>query len=492
MFCILYSLTDFILCYGNQEDVEFSHIAGAIHLQTPASGGKRTIADYINLARRHEIGILVITDHDTQKYEYGLWPLRWLIKKTVDEPSVFRYGLEKYFAVLSQAHSISDDVLIIDGVESTPFYYWSGSYFKDNLTINDRGKHILVIGLNDIEAYKNLPLIGNGKSRFNQYQSNQGYAPYQDLIDYVRKKGGLTFWAHPEARQSLRKGNISVNTLPYPESLKATTNYTGFGVLWEGYQQIGLPGGYWDEVLREYSEGRRDKPVWAIGELDDYGDKEIDKVLTIFLLPKGKEKSYLAAIDALRTGKTYTILKAKDSPPMMLEEFFVYPVRSKSRLGGTAVPTLSERTSNGAYSGEELVTSSTPRIRVKISYKSTLFGQSSLLIGAGGRPAEAGQTPAPLSRLVSALASLKRERSGEAERALERGERLRREGKRIMATLKIIRMGKVIKEVNQPLPLSVDFKDDYIPRKGERICYRIEVTDEKGGKLISNPIFIRF
>src|SRR3989339_906785 len=404
-------------------DNPFHHIAGSIHLQTPVSGGKRTFNDYLQLARQNEIGILIVTDHDTQKSQYGLWPLRGLIKKTVDESSVFKYGLENYFKLIQQANSLAKDIIIIDGVESMPFYYWSGSYFRNTLALNDRGKHMLIIGMNDVNAYKELHLIGNGKSRFNQYDGPQGYAPYQDLIDYVNSKGGLCFWAHPEAKESKSIQKIIVNTLAYPECVKATTNYTGFGIFWEGYQKIGLPNGAWDEVLREYCDGKRAKPAWAIGETDDYGDKDLARLVTVFML---KEKSYKAALEALKTGKTYTVLKSTALPPLMLDDFCIY---------NTTQPNI-------AYSGEELMVSSTPTIRIKVSFKND---------------------------------------SNRTEKS-----------PKIKATLKVIRQGKVIKEINQALPITLSFKDDYKPKPGERIYYRLEVIDEKNGRLISNPIFVRF
>jgi len=406
-------------------DNPFHHIAAAIHLQTPISGGKRGLDDYIQLAKYYEIGILIITDHDNQRYEYGIWPFRWLIKKTFEETSIFKYGVENYFSLLRKVSSSSDNVLIIDGVESMPFYYWQGSYFSKDLSLNDRGKHLLVIGLNDINAYKNLPLIANDKSRFNQYNNSHGYAPYQDLIDYVNAKGGLIFWSHPEAKESKLIRHIKVNTLAYPEAIEATTNYTGFGIFWEGYQKIGLPNGIWDNVLKEYCDGRRKKPVWAIGELDDYGEKDINRLLTVLLL---KKKSYQTAIDALRTGKMYTVLKAQqqDYPPLMLDDFCLYNIAQQSI----------------AYSGDELVTSSTPIIKIRISQKDNKTNKNN-----GNKP---------------------------------------------MVTLKIIRQGTVIKEINQPLPLTLNFKDNYSPKHGERIYYRLEAIDEKMGKVISNPIFVKF
>jgi hypothetical protein len=158
------------------------------------------------------------------------------------------------------------------------------------------------------------------------------------------------------------------------------------------------------------------------------------RLVTVFML---KEKSYKAAVDALKTGKTYTVLKAKESPPLMLDDFCVY---------NTAQPNI-------AYSGDELVVSSTPArtdsqsggptIRIKVSFKN--------------------------------------------------GSNRTEKSPKIKATLKVIRQGKVIKEVNQALPITLNFKDEYKPTKsGERIHYRLEVIDEKNGRLISNPIFVKF
>ncbi|MFH1231335.1 MAG: hypothetical protein V1709_07560, partial [Planctomycetota bacterium] len=180
----------------------------------------------------------------------------------------------------------------------------------------------------------------------------------------------------------------------------------------------------------EYCDGRRSKPVWAIGELDDYGEKDISRLLTVLLL---KQKSYQTAIDALRNGKMYTVLKAQqqDYPHLMLDDFCLYNITPQSI----------------AYSGDELLTSSIPIIKIRISQKDNRNSSQSN----------------PRSNV-----------------------------NKTMATLKIIRQGIVIKEINQPLPLTFNFKDNYVPKHGERIYYRLEAIDEKGGRLISNPIFVRF
>ena len=49
-------------------------------------------------------------------------------------------------------------------------------------------------------------------SLFDQYSGDQGYLPYQELVDYVGDKGGMIFWTHPEATagMNVRKGPITV------------------------------------------------------------------------------------------------------------------------------------------------------------------------------------------------------------------------------------------------------------------------------------------
>ena len=403
-------------------------LKGVIHLQTPISGGQRTVDEYIKLARQHNIDVLILTDHDTQRYEYGLWPFRWLTNRVVEQESVFQFGVTEYLRQIKEANQRQSDVLIIDGVESTPFYYWSGSPFKKNLSLNNRGQHMLVIGLKKSSHYQRLPLVANGYSKYDQYHGDQFDKPCQDLIDYVVARDGVVFWAHPEAKESKKIQGVNVNTLAYPTSLKRTVNYTGFSIFQEGYQKVGRPGGIWDEVLREYCRGLRKKPVWAIGELDDYGKKRLDSVLTIFLTSK---KDQSAIMEALRKGQMYVISTRKNKPVLRLVDFSV----SESGPSGRTV-----------FSGEELTCRNQPTINIKLSYQKV-----------DDRQGENNQAAAGV-------------------------------------TVKIIRNGRLIKELNQAMPLQVSFQDNTFKKNfspGDRTYYRLDVTDEIGGKLITNPIFVK-
>ena len=429
-------------------------VAGVIHLQTPVSGGKRTVNDYVSLARQNNIGIVCITDHDNQRYQYGLWPFRWLIKKTEERESVATFGIANYLTAINQANQSAWDVLVIDGLEVTPYYYWTGSYFKDSLTLNNRHKHLLVLGLNQGQYYQNLPTVANGKSRFSQYDNIQTYEPYQDLIDYVIKNNGLIYWAHPDANEYREIGGVKVHTLPYPEALEATVNYTGFAVLGEGYQKAGIPGGIWDKTLMEFCAGKRARPAWAIGELDDMGDKVLDGVQTVFLL---KNQSYQGVIEALRTGKNYTVTKSRGSSVLALNDFWI--------MANNKV----------AYSGELLTINPKSEIRNPKSPKPTIY----LKITAVNKDQKAISNPEPPAKTKD-------------KKTKDSALRNQQSAIKTMATVKIISQGRLVQEYNQALPAEIKYTPDISGLKpGQMTYYRLDIIDSNHGHLISNPIFIK-
>src|SRR3989338_1070717 len=177
------------------------------------------------------------------------------------------FGIEKYLNLINETNEKYKDVLVIAGVQTNPFYYWSGSFLKGTLALNNRNKDLLVIGLGNSDDYKNMPLVTNYKSRFDTYHNDKFTQPYQDLIDYVIARGGLIFWSHPEYEENTLIDGIRLITVPYHGDLIGTYNYTGFGVFWSGYEKIGKPTGIWDRILTEYCDGRRKAPIWVIGEL---------------------------------------------------------------------------------------------------------------------------------------------------------------------------------------------------------------------------------
>lgn len=162
-------------------------------------------------------------------------------------------------------------------------------------------------------------------SDFNPYRGNLGVAPYQASIEAVAARQGMTLWSLPEARdestQSLGAwGSVTIRTDPYPEALAQTQGYTGFGAIYPDTVTITRPGGLWDQILRDYAEGRRARPVWGFGEVAYHGPpKPLDEALTVFLVA---DRSRRAVLEALRTGQLYA-LRPLPGYHLVLDEFAI-------------------------------------------------------------------------------------------------------------------------------------------------------------------------
>lgn len=340
-------------------------VRGAMDIHSNISDGQYSLERITGLAKEKGISVLVFGDSALRKWEYGIWPLRNLIKKTYQENSVLRFGTENYVKKLTALEKESSGLVLIPGLEASPFFYWEGSPFSKNLALIDYYKQFLVIGLKP-NSYQNLPIVGNRRflyfsknalfclwpilliifglrllrkralgislivmgilfllnnlpfstSRFNVYQGYQGVKPYQDLIDYVNKKGGLIFWAHPEMFSQKRYFGIEFYTTPHPEDLLLTYDYTGFGVT-SGLKLTEI-GNIWDKILLEYIEGKRKNPVWIIGTAHYTGQKEkIDNPETLFFVKEAKQENVL---DALRQGRMYVRFNL-EAEPVVLREF---------------------------------------------------------------------------------------------------------------------------------------------------------------------------
>ncbi|MFT5369824.1 MAG: hypothetical protein ACI8V2_004802 [Candidatus Latescibacterota bacterium] len=285
------------------------------------------------------------------------------------ESSVSTFGADNYLSLLRDLDRKYSDMTVIAGVEAFPFYYWRENLLRGQITMVDGHKHLLAIGLEQPSDYENMPTLGEGFfraynlqsllslwpfalfifafkcylqskraerpalfkipaliflivgglfllnnypykfGRYDAYHGDQGPRPYQDFVDYVIGRGGLVFWAHPEASkdQTYAMGPLTVNMqteAPYKDMLEVY-NYTGFAAFFEGMKYIIPPGGIWDQVLTEYCFGQRARPIWAIAEGDVEGDG-FDPGLsqTVFLV---KEHTRKAMLTALRTGQIYAI-----------------------------------------------------------------------------------------------------------------------------------------------------------------------------------------
>ena len=449
---------------------EYLQLRGAVHIHSKFSTGRETIEEIANRAVEHGLDFLVISDDDLLKVEYGP-PLLRNLALGVDTTALFTSGtLDEYFAEIRRVDALYPNLIAIEGVESAPFYYWTVDLGKRLWTVHNWDKHLLAVGLDSLESYAKLPVIGGegvavwhwtsvlllwpllgllyalavgrGHPRavrwlvgvvsvlclvnnapfktalVDAYSGNLGAAPYQYYIDYVNDHGGLAFWAHPAARSPLRPRSLLgglVHTMTvtrsHPEDLLETRDYAGFAAISGEGMKFTEPGGIWDQVLAEYIEGKRRRPAWGYGEIDyhfDNAEDPIDDKLTVVLARQATRQDVL---EALRRGRTYAVWGGDEH--LALKRF--------SAATGSARAIVSEH--------------------IETSGEVTVFVDIDKLNGVG--------------------------------------ERIR---------LRLIKAGAIVADINAETPLEFRHVDAGI-RPGEHTYYRLIATGPKT-RLTSNPIFI--
>ncbi|MHB8771654.1 MAG: hypothetical protein ACYC7J_11685 [Syntrophales bacterium] len=384
-------------------------VPALIDLRTTFSDGAYDPETLVKMALKKGFRVLFLNDHDRMAIEYGLPPFRNIIKKREERHSLLQSGVHTYLQTIASLRKAHPDVILIPGTESSPFYYWTGSLLSGSLTANDHERRILTMGLEKPADYLTLPVVHNDATGsdpgaalpglaafagvfiiavyflfvpgwwrlfgvllalvgagffanlllsrpapFDAYHGNQGAAPYQLFIDAVNQKGGLTFWNYPETRSGVRTlGPIQVKTLPYPEMLLETKNYTGFAALYGDTITVTEPGNVWDTALKEYCRGLRGAPPWGIAAADFHREGEDGQSLgdfqTVLLL---EEPSPPAVLAALKSGRMYAC-RGKYPKVPRLDEFSV----------SAAEPDAALR----AASGDEVVLEGAARIRIAVS-----------------------------------------------------------------------------------------------------------------------------
>ncbi len=447
-------------------------VLGLIDVRSNFSDGAYDVETLVRMAKERGFTVVVINDHDRVAMEYGLPPLRNVIKQREERGSINRWGASSYLHAIREVEKKYPEMIVIPGTETAPFYHWTGHPVTGDLTAWNHERRVLTVGLESPEDYQTLPVLHNGfttrwmnlavpgilaflaalvvagfmirwkgfyriagiaivilslafiansdpfrSSPFNPYSGDQGIAPWQMLIDDVRGKGGLTFWNHVETQSGVRDmGPIKVHTSPHPEVLDESTGYTGFAVLYGDTITITEPGGLWDRVLSDYCRGYREYPAWGIATAHYHKEGEAGERLgnfqTGFFVEKLSRKDVL---EALRTGKTYAY---RGSYPKYarLDEFSVSSTDGDKR----------------AVSGEQVVLKGNPVIRIRIS---------------GDAPTEAN------------------------------------------VRVRLIRSGELVKVFEGALPLEITYEDEYF-KPGERAFYRMDMQEY--GILVSNPIFVDY
>jgi hypothetical protein len=136
-------------------------VPAAVHVHSTWSSGGHTLDELVVRARARGIEAIFLTENYLHRFEYGLPPLRNLLRYRVEHPSLLTRGPEAFLAAVREANTRQKDVLLVPGAEVIPHYHWTGSLLQGTLTMHNAQKNLLVFGLTHPEDYRDLPAVGN-------------------------------------------------------------------------------------------------------------------------------------------------------------------------------------------------------------------------------------------------------------------------------------------------------------------------------------------
>ncbi len=453
---------------------EYIQTAGLIDTRTTHSDGALSVAELADLARTRGFDVLFLNDHDRLAMAYGLPPFRNVFRLRKELNSINKSGAKAFIEAINQARQQYKDLILIPGSESVPYYYWTGSYFNKDLTAHDHEKRILTIGLENPGDYENLPMIHNGFStRYIKMALPGALFFFGSLflgLYLLTEKGLIRLAASLLVILSVL---AILNTMPLRNS--PYTPYMGDQGI-APYQlfidHVDRIGGltFWNypetrSGVRPYGPIHVSTPPYPdvlekahgyTGFAAIYGDNitvtkpghEWDKVLMAYCQGQRTRPVWGIATADYHSEKepgeklgnfpTVFLVKQKTKVAVLnaMRKGRMYAVRGPypQRLILDNFSACSSGCDKKAVSGEEVQLNHPAKIRVTLSLKN---------------PAEE------------------------------------------TATIRLIRSGEEIKTFKDKLPLDIEFQDTY-HRPDEKIFYRIDVRTRRAGRLLSNPIFVKF
>jgi len=455
---------------------EYIQVPALIDLRTDSSDGAHTLEYLLKLAKKRGFSALFISDHHLQRLEYGIRPFQNILKKKVEKPGLRKEGTKNYLKKIELFSRKYPDVILIAGTESAPFYYWKGSYFKKDLTVCDWEKHLLIFGLEEPEDYEKLPVLHNGYS-IKHIFSLIGISHLFLLLlvffglYFLKGKGIVKYSGMIILVFSLL---LLLNNHPFKSS--PYSQYHGFQGI-SPYQlvidYVNSKGGmvFWNHPQTLSGRGR-------IGPIS----KNTPPYPEVLL--ESKNYTGFAAL----YGDTITITEPNNIWDRVLKEY-CQGQREKPVWGISAADFHQEGGASdklGNYPTIFLVKDKTKEDILNALKKGRMYASSGDI---------------DLPRLILedfSISDSESSRKGiQGEEVLSRGfPRIKIRvsdscpGKNSLS-LRLIRSGKLLQTFKGESPLYIEFQDDFM-EKGKKIYYRLDVEDEKGRKLVSNPIFVRF
>jgi len=280
-----------------------------IDVRSTHSDGKHDMNMLIPLAKKRGIDTLAFTEHDRFSIRFGIDPIPNILGYSLQHPSLYTTGLDKFFTDLNRQRSLHSDIQLFAGTESIPGYTWSGIPFND-LTLHNVERHLITLGIEKPEQVEGLSsydlrhgyghhaislafwcglvflltiillrrrkrpiallLMASFIAFLTSWLMKPTTDPDADFIDSAHKQGLFVIWTHPGTLSGVRKGpmGIQLDTPPYSQRVFKKPTADAFSAVYGDTDQNTVAGGLWDRYLMDYMRGYHNKPIWAVAAGD--------------------------------------------------------------------------------------------------------------------------------------------------------------------------------------------------------------------------------
>lgn len=466
-------------------------LVATFHVHSTASTGDLSLDQLAERAEKLGLEAVILTDNFVLRYEYGLFPLRGMIRRTFTIPSVLDYGLERFLADVEAAQARHPRVLLIPGVEVAPHYFWTGSLPGRDLTMHNSQKNLLVFGLPRAEDYAALPVNGNPASYRYGWSSLVNVAPGLLLVPavwlwqrrtYKATKVGVTAYRMtkryraPALALGIVGGLLLVSAWPFGQSVfSAYDDQLGY----RPYQ-----------AFIDAATGRGGVVVWSMPEARDFNVYPFGPLGDVTIKTDPYPEALLRTTGYTGFGGVYQDTRTVTLPGGIWDQLLgLYLARQRSippyASGEIAFHGLNRDTRElDQVLTVLLVRDRTPAEVVEAFRSGRLYavGQyqkglslrlDTFQVESGGEIAGAGEALEPEDARDLAVRL--------AVSATDKGPH--------PIAVTIVRSGQVVAQLTGVTPFVYRFADETIP-PGEPHFYRVEIMSGSDGEIMSNPIFV--
>jgi len=143
--------------------------SGVIRIQSNISCGTESLEQIALKARALGLDYVVFSDQFNVRVEYGMLPLRNLLKIFKTRKSIRTFGIGKYFDAISDMNAKYSDIVLIPGADIAPFYNWDGGFLSGDLKCKRFSEQLTIMSPDPTEVCQKLPVIHNDEYIFSKF-----------------------------------------------------------------------------------------------------------------------------------------------------------------------------------------------------------------------------------------------------------------------------------------------------------------------------------